>query len=323
MSQDDEELPSGLSRRAFIGGMTGGAAAVGLIKLGKAGAAAKPRVMGPEPVRISMTVNGAPRTLKVEPRTTLVHALRDELGLRGTKIGCDRGSCGACTVHIAGEPALACTTLALEVGDRAVTTIEGVAKGTTLHPIQQAFIEQDAMQCGFCTPGMVMSCAALLARNPKPDHEAVRTAVSGNLCRCGTYPKVFAAVMTASGQAATGSSLETRTTGNAAAPPPGMAWVGIAGAVWSPDGRFLFATSVLRGAAGNAVFSSVIVIDTHARPMKARLLQDRVGAIARFTPAVTRVPLDASALAADPEYLPELARIMAAAMAAQKLEQNP
>jgi Tol biopolymer transport system component len=95
------------------------------------------------------------------------------------------------------------------------------------------------------------------------------------------------------------------------------------GAVWSPDGRFLFATSVLRGASGNAVFSSVIVIDTHEKPMKARLLQDRVGAIARFTPAVTRVPLDASALAADPEYLPELARIMAAAMAAQKLEQNP
>ncbi|HEY5945399.1 MAG TPA: molybdopterin cofactor-binding domain-containing protein, partial [Kofleriaceae bacterium] len=229
MSQDDEELPSGLSRRAFIGGTTGGAAAVSLLKLGKASAATKPRVIGPEPVRISMTVNGTPRTLKVEPRTTLVHALRDELGLRGTKVGCDRGACGACTVHIDGESALACTTLALEVGDRAVTTIEGVAKGTTLHPIQQAFIDQDAMQCGFCTPGMVMSCAALLAHNPKPDHETIRTAVSGNLCRCGTYPKVVTAVMTASGQAPTGSTLETRTTGNAAPPPVGSAWVGIAG----------------------------------------------------------------------------------------------
>lgn len=231
MASDDDNPPaSGVSRRAFIGGTTGGAAAVSLITLsGKARAASSPRVSGPGAVKISMTVNGAPRTLKVEPRTTLVHALRDELDLRGTKIGCDRGACGACTVHLDGEPALACTTLALEVGDRAVTTIEGLAKGTTLHPIQQAFIAEDAMQCGFCTPGMVMSCAALLSKNAKPDRATIRNAVSGNLCRCGTYPKVFTAVMTASGQAAKGWTLETRTTGNSAPPPPGTAWVGIAG----------------------------------------------------------------------------------------------
>ncbi len=230
MANDDDDVSSGLSRRAFIGGTTGGAAAVSLITLsGKARAAGTPRVSGPDPVRITMNVNGAPRTLKVEPRTTLVHALRDELGLRGTKVGCDRGACGACTVHLDGEVALACTTLALEVGDRAVTTIEGLSKGTTLHPVQQAFIEQDAMQCGFCTPGMVMSCAALLAKEAKPDRATIRNAVSGNLCRCGTYPKVFTAVMTASGQPAKGWTLETRTTGNPAPPPPGSAWVGIAG----------------------------------------------------------------------------------------------
>jgi xanthine dehydrogenase YagR molybdenum-binding subunit len=227
---DDDDGAPGLSRRGFLGGTTGGVAAAGLITLsGKARGAPKGKVLGPNAVPITMKVNGTARTLKIEPRTTLVHALRDQLKLPGTKIGCDRGACGACTVHLDGEPALACTTLAIEVGDRAVTTIEGLASGTTLHPVQQAFIEQDAMQCGFCTPGMVMSCAALLAKKPKPDRVEIRNAVAGNLCRCGTYPKVFTAVMTASGQKPEGWTLETRSAGTAAAPPPGSAWVGIAG----------------------------------------------------------------------------------------------
>ncbi len=235
MAHDDDDDPaeapaSGLSRRAFLGATGGGVAAAGLITRPGKARAAPPRVVGPGPVALSITVNGVPRALKIEPRTTLARALRDELKLTGTKIGCDRGACGACTVHLDGEPALACTTLAIEVGARAVTTIEGLASGGKLHPVQQAFVEEDATQCGYCTPGMVMSCAALLAREPKPDRLAIRNAVAGNQCRCGTYPKVFTAVMKASGQKPEGWTLETRAAGTSAEPPPGTAWVGIAGA---------------------------------------------------------------------------------------------
>jgi xanthine dehydrogenase YagR molybdenum-binding subunit len=243
MAHDDDSDDTavdkpGFSRRTFLRGSAGGAALTSIISLaGKARAATAPVVHGPGPVPISLRVNGVPRALKLEPRTTLASALRDQLKLTGTKIGCDRGACGACTVHLDGVPALACTTLAIEVGGRAVTTIEGLAGGDALHPVQQAFIAEDAMQCGFCTPGMVMSCAALLARAPKPDRAQIRHAVSGNLCRCGTYPKVFTAVLAASGQATTGWTLETRGAGDGAAPPAGTAWVGIAGGAVTAEPR--------------------------------------------------------------------------------------
>jgi aerobic-type carbon monoxide dehydrogenase small subunit (CoxS/CutS family) len=153
--------------------------------------------VGPGAVRLTLRVNGREHALAVEPRATLADVLRFDLALTGTKVVCDRGSCSACTVWIDGAPVVSCTTFALDAVGREVTTIEGLARGDALHPVQAAFVEHDAMQCGFCTPGMVMSCAALLARNASPTIDDVRAATSGNLCRCGTYPKVFAATLAA------------------------------------------------------------------------------------------------------------------------------
>ena len=143
---------------------------------------------------VTLEVNGTTRVIEVEPRTTLAQALRGPLGLTGTKIACDRGACGACTVWLDGSPVCSCMLLAVGVGHRQVTTIEGLATADELHPVQQAFIDEDAVQCGFCTPGMVMSCAALLNDQPDCQPDDVRAAISGNLCRCGTYPHVLAAM---------------------------------------------------------------------------------------------------------------------------------
>jgi xanthine dehydrogenase YagT iron-sulfur-binding subunit len=158
---------------------------------------AEPTVTGPGAVPITLRVNGTPQSVAVRPNATLAEVLRGPLNLTGTKIGCDRGSCSACTVWLDGEPVASCTLLAIDVGDRAVTTIEGLADGDKLHPVQAAFVEHDAVQCGFCTPGIVMSAAALLAHNPAPSLDDVKTATSGHFCRCGTYPHVFAATLAA------------------------------------------------------------------------------------------------------------------------------
>jgi xanthine dehydrogenase YagT iron-sulfur-binding subunit len=155
-------------------------------------------VVGPQPVSIVLNVNGTRRSLQIEPRMTLAEALRGPLHLIGTKIACNRGACSACTVWLDRVPVCACMTLAIDVGAREVTTIEGLADGETLHPVQQAFIDHDALQCGFCTPGMIMSCAALLERISKPSAEDIRAAISGHYCRCGTYPHVVAATLDAS-----------------------------------------------------------------------------------------------------------------------------
>lgn len=200
---NEQEARGRVSRRGFLkgAGLSAAGAAIldgGVAAINEASAAiAGPKVVGPGRVPITLMVNGTPRKLEVEPRTTLADALRYEIGLTGTKVVCDRGACSACTVEIDDTLVCACMTLAVDAVDRKITTIEGLARGDELHPVQAAFVEHDAMQCGFCTPGMVMSCAALLDRNPHPTLDDVRTATSGNLCRCGTYPKVFEATLAA------------------------------------------------------------------------------------------------------------------------------
>jgi xanthine dehydrogenase YagT iron-sulfur-binding subunit len=153
--------------------------------------------LGPDAVSITLHINGRAATIRAEPRMTLVEALRDPLGLTGTKIACNRGACSACTVWLDGQPVCACMILAIDVGERAITTIEGLAHGDDLHPVQQAFIDHDALQCGFCTPGLIMSCAALLEQTAEPTADNVRTAISGHYCRCGTYPHVIEATFAA------------------------------------------------------------------------------------------------------------------------------
>jgi xanthine dehydrogenase YagT iron-sulfur-binding subunit len=134
-------------------------------------------------------------------RATLLDVLRERLGLTGTKKGCDRGECGACTVHLDGRPALACLTLAVLAEGREVTTIEGLARGDRLHPMQQAFVDHDALQCSYCTPGQVLSAVACVAQGQASSDDAIREFMSGNLCRCGAYPQIVAAVRAAAGRA--------------------------------------------------------------------------------------------------------------------------
>ena len=146
---------------------------------------------------IELDINGTVRQLIVEPRVTLLEALRDNLGLYGTKLVCGRGACGACTVHLDGSPVTSCMILAADARGHRVTTIEGLGNGADMHPVQRAFVENDALQCGFCTPGMIMSVAAALDRDPSADLDQIKRAVSGNICRCGTYPHVFKAALAA------------------------------------------------------------------------------------------------------------------------------
>ena len=195
---------SKFSRRGFLKG-AGVAAASSVVETTNALAREikepdTAKAVGPAALPIQLHINGREHAVTVEPRYTLAATLRDNLGLTGTKVVCDRGSCSACTVWIDDVPSLACMTLAVDAVGRKVTTIEGLTTNGAMHPVQAAFVKHDAMQCGFCTPGMVMSCAALLKRNPNPDLNDVKHATSGNLCRCGTYPKVFAATLDAAKQ---------------------------------------------------------------------------------------------------------------------------
>lgn len=152
---------------------------------------------GPGETSIRLRVNGRPLDVLVDPRRTLLSVLRDEFGLTGAKEGCGEGNCGACTVIIDGETVYACLTLAIDCEERDIRTIEGLSVGPNLHPVQEAFLQEDGFQCGFCTPGQIMSAVALLERNPAPEPGEVRRELAGNLCRCGAYPNIVAAVRAA------------------------------------------------------------------------------------------------------------------------------
>lgn len=165
-----------------------------------------------ETVPLSVTVNGERHESEVEARLLLVHYLRDELGLTGTHVGCDTSNCGACTVHLNGEAVKSCTVLAVQADDAEVTTIEGLGRDDDLHPVQEAFWEHHALQCGFCTPGMIMAAADLLEHNPQPSEEDVRHALEGNLCRCTGYHNIVKAVMSAARE-------PSRASADAPAPP--------------------------------------------------------------------------------------------------------
>jgi aerobic-type carbon monoxide dehydrogenase small subunit (CoxS/CutS family) len=202
-SDRDAADPQALSRRHFLRN-AGGVAAGGVLVHGLlASAEAAPRKAGPEgetlegEIEIELSINGETRKLKCETRTTLLSALRHrcEPALTGTKEVCDRGNCGACTVHVDGKPALACLLLAADLRGRKITTIEGLGSPEKLNALQQSFWTHDGQMCGFCTPGFVMAIQACLDQKPKASLDEIKRACSGNVCRCGTYPAVFEAAL--------------------------------------------------------------------------------------------------------------------------------
>jgi len=191
----DEDATTAFSRRSFLKTAGVGAAATTMVGVGAKSQAAQ--VLGPDAVTLSLRVNGAVQEVAVEPRVTLLDALRNHLDLTGAKQVCDRGGCGACTVLFDGQPVNSCLLLAADAEGHEITTVEGLGSPEKLSPLQAAFVEKDALQCGFCTPGFVVSGTALLARTPNPTLDQVKAGLAGNLCRCGTYGRVFEAVQAA------------------------------------------------------------------------------------------------------------------------------
>jgi xanthine dehydrogenase YagT iron-sulfur-binding subunit len=192
MPVDDIKKPldesSGVSRRDFLKISGASAAVVPLIGTKVVHAAGAPvKVYGPGKTAITLTVNGQKHNLQLEPRVTLLDALRDNLAITGAKRVCDRGECGACTVLVDGLTVYSCSILAIDAQGKAITTVESISEADQLHPVQQAFVDNDGSQCGFCTPGFVVATKALLDKHPNPTPEQIREGLSGNLCRCGTY----------------------------------------------------------------------------------------------------------------------------------------
>ena len=197
--------PGGFGRRELLVNSLAGAIGLAILQACSGGQrkderAPQPTPQGPGLIDVALDVNGQRTTLKLEPRVTLLDALRENLGLTGTKKGCDLGQCGACTVLIDGERKNSCLQLAAMVDGRKITTIEGLARGDELHPVQQAFLECDGYQCGYCTPGQILSAVALLREGTAKTDDEVRESMSGNLCRCGAYPNILKAIQSVRGK---------------------------------------------------------------------------------------------------------------------------
>jgi xanthine dehydrogenase YagT iron-sulfur-binding subunit len=203
MSNDPEDktpgAQQGISRRGFLSSVSAGAVVAASLKSAPEAPAQEIEAVG-KTVTINLQINGSARKVMVEPRWTLLYVLREVLGLTGSKLGCERGECGACTVLINGKPRYSCLTLAVEAEGHEITTVEGLLQeGDKLGPVQQAFAEEDAFQCGFCTSGQIMAVEGLLRKHPNPTLDQIRSGVSGNLCRCGAYKHIFNAAEKAAG----------------------------------------------------------------------------------------------------------------------------
>lgn len=201
----DSESPQpekGFSRRGFLRGasITGGAIGTGLLETAEAQTGA-PAVMGPAAVAITLNINGKAHKVEVEPRETLLDTLRDKLDLTAAKRVCDRATCGACTVIVNGKAVYGCTVLAIDAQGKQIQTLEGISPEGRPHPVVKAFVNHDAQQCGYCTPGFVVAAKAFLDRTPKPNEEQVKHGLGGNICRCGTYMGIRKAVLEAAGVA--------------------------------------------------------------------------------------------------------------------------
>jgi len=191
----DPAQPGEISRRRFLSGI--GAGTLGVAIAGVDVSDGSTDFTSEKLPTVRLLVNKREHRLSVEPRTVLLHVLRDNLALTGTKVGCERGECGACTVLIDGVARYSCLTLALEADGKQITTVEGLLEDENLGPVQQAFVEHDAFQCGYCTPGQIMAAEGLLRKIPNPDIEQIREGMSGNLCRCGAYQHIFRAMQKA------------------------------------------------------------------------------------------------------------------------------
>jgi xanthine dehydrogenase YagT iron-sulfur-binding subunit len=190
---------SSVSRRTFLKSTGVASLAATVIAPAETGAQSEPAALGPGEVPVHLNVNGRQIDLMIEPRVTLLDALRTRADLTGNKRGCDRGACGACTMLVDGRPVYACSTLAIEVQSKQIRNVDGLANGEALHPVQQAFYEKDALMCGFCTPGFIMASVGLLEKYPNPTPEQIKKGLDGNICRCGTFSRIFEAVSSVKG----------------------------------------------------------------------------------------------------------------------------